>query len=116
MSWVIWFSRHDMTDSQRAEITERHGPVALVFHMKDAASSEINTEEELEDTLARVIECVQELKAAAVYGVFPVPVQHKLYADPDRKVPCYAAWNIRRTVEGGKPTFEHKQFMLVGVI
>jgi hypothetical protein len=31
-------------------------------------------------------------------------------------IPCFAAWNVMRSVEGGKPTFEDRQWLGIGRI
>jgi predicted dehydrogenase len=33
-----------------------------------------------------------------------------------RVLTCYAAWNIQRSTDGGKPTFEHRRFCCVGAL
>ena len=54
--------------------------------------------------------------ATMVAGVFPAPIQAFLHMSCDTgfSIPCFASWNVMRALEGEKPSFEHKQFVLVG--
>jgi hypothetical protein len=63
--------------------------------------------------------------APEVYGVFAAPIQASIatrtaaerpHSGPEDVVMCYAAWNVARSVEGGKPSFTHKEFLWVGVL
>jgi hypothetical protein len=66
-----------------------------------------------------------EHEAEAVFGVFAAPVQECLHRTANdavvagewgRVLTCYAAWNVQRSVDGGKPTFEHRRFCCVGAL
>lgn len=83
-----------------------------------------------------VIACVSgllghcaETGAVAIFGVFAAPILAQLArtsediqqrgecVEPDGgngDYPCFAAWNVMRTAEGGKPTFEHRQWLGIG--
>lgn len=67
--------------------------------------------------------------AVAIFGVFAAPIlaqiartsedirQRGECVEPNGgkgDYPCYAAWNIMRSQEGGKPTFEHRQWLSIG--
>jgi len=67
--------------------------------------------------------------AVAIFGVFAAPLLAQLArTSEDIRVsgeikepsggagdyPCFAAWNIMRAVEGGKPTFEHREWVGIG--
>lgn len=66
----------------------------------------------------------EELGAAAIFGVFAAPILAQLARTAQDAVqkgkwdglPCYAAWNIMRSTEGSKPTFEHQQWLAIGHI
>ena len=51
---------------------------------------------------------------AAVFGVFPAPVQSLICDAGASSAPCFAAWNGKRSVEGGAATFLHLGFERVG--
>ena len=89
-----------------------------------------------ENDVAQAIGAIQALVAeygvVAIYGVFPAALQEALahrmesyavriadsatgeYDPADAGVPCFAAWNIMRAADGGRPTFEHRRFCYVG--
>ena len=66
----------------------------------------------LEMILASLNGMVEKNEAKAVFGVFSAPVQETLLTTSG--IPCYSAWNVMRTVEGERPTFEHQRFCLTG--
>jgi hypothetical protein len=112
---VIWFSRHYLLPTQREEIARRY-PDRQVVELLDAASKSISV---IDDAVA-IADELWELRPAAVFGVFPAPLRSVLHgfsalsSEDAIRTPFYEAWNIMRTPEGGKPTFEHKEFLLVG--
>lgn len=70
-----------------------------------------------------------EAGAVAIFGVFAAPILAQLArTSEDIRVrgecvepndgrgdyPCFAAWNVMRSVEGEKPTFAHRQWMGIG--
>jgi hypothetical protein len=81
-------------------------------------SRSIDDRSGVDDLIERVIELVNEHEAQAVYGVFAAPVQSRLAENAAEQkgygLSCYAAWNVCRSPEGGKPTFTHKEFVWVG--
>lgn len=69
--------------------------------------------------------------AVAIFGVFAAPILAQLArTSEDIRVrgervepsggkgdyPCFAAWNVMRSVEGGELTFEHRQWLGIGMI
>jgi hypothetical protein len=67
--------------------------------------------------------------AVAIFGVFAAPLLAQLArtAEDIRQrgkcvepeggsgdFPCFAAWNLMRSQEGGKPTFDHRQWLGIG--
>ena len=88
----------------------------------EMASVSLETEEQVN----RVISFLQS-NNCAVFGVFAAPVQAHLTMmvqlaalkavdcdDWEGWYPCFSAWNITRSVEGGKPTFTHYKWVWVG--
>lgn len=84
------------------------------------------------DVLACVsglLEHCAEIGAVAIFGVFAAPILAQIArTSEDIRVrgecvepsggngdfPCIAAWNVMRSVEGQKPTFEHRQWLGIG--
>ena len=69
---------------------------------------------DLTAVLSAVLGLAAEHGAEACFGVFAAPVQECLHRTANdavqagawgRVLTCYAAWNIQRAQEGGKPTF-----------
>lgn len=67
-----------------------------------------------------------DIGAVAIFGVFAAPILAQIARTSEDirqrgecvtgDVPCFAAWNIMRSQEGGKPTFEHRQWLGIGRI
>jgi hypothetical protein len=115
---VLWVSRHAPTAEQIADLASKgHQVVALDEGMSLGARS-LNDLAEVNDLVEQVISLATEHEAQAVYGVFAAPVQSRLAENVAEQkgygISCYAAWNVSRSVEGGKPTFSHKAFLWVG--
>lgn len=123
---TIWFSRHPLTDEQFEEIClevsceDRED----VIWMKDEASKELTESEDVYEVIQKISKVCRENRIREIFGVFPVPVLSALhYATSDgdcrdmvglpadrKPVTLLSAWNVRRTVEGGPATFQHKAF------
>jgi hypothetical protein len=80
---------------------------------------------DLNAVLSAVLALAAEHDAEAVFGVFAAPVQECLHRTANDAVQagewgtplaCYAAWNVQRSQDGGKPTFEHRRFCCVGAL
>ena len=123
MKKAIWFSRHPATMTQIDEIHEMGFEIDGDPKWKELASRPLTTEE-------GVSAIVAELEAfsvgagpretRAIFGVFAAPIQAACNKaelhDSTELTPCYSAWNVMRTPEGGKPTFEHLRFCRTGQI
>jgi hypothetical protein len=79
----------------------------------------------LNAVLSALLALAAEHGAEACYGVFAAPVQESLHRTANdavqigawgRVLTCYAAWNVQRSADGGKPTFEHLRFCCVGAL
>lgn len=69
------------------------------------------------ETPQNVWECDEGLNAlrvatgaVACFGTFPAPLR-AFWVHNGTFVPCYEAWNIQRSIDGGKPTFTHKEWV-----
>ena len=121
MKNAIWFSRHPATEEQLAEIKE------MGFQLLgDSGILPMMTmsPENLPAIVSGLEKSIVSRDAHAVFGVFAAPLQNQLHHTAEAAVmrgdwlsadvPCFAAWNITRPVEGGKPTFHHHRFLHVG--
>lgn len=107
--------------------------------MTAVASMSVETDADVNSVMRDIADCVKQSGASAVFGVFAAPVQSAIWAESrygwvtaranDERLVVYdangrthsgvgffAAWNISRTPEGGKPTFQHKRWCQVGWI
>lgn len=128
MSKALWISRHEATIAQLVQLSAREVTLVAEVEGKELGSRNLATDEDVETFMTDLHALIRQEKAEEVYGVFAVPVQHKLVQETmeicertgagweDPIVSCFSAWNIQRTVEGQKPTFEHKRFIWVGDI
>jgi len=77
----------------------------------------INTFADRDAMMVALRELVVRNGAEAIFGVAPTPIlgaMHRGILGSKRTVPFYASWNVARSVEGGKPSFEHFLFEEVG--
>jgi hypothetical protein len=118
MEKVIWFSRNEMTPKQRDEIVSKHGDDVEILNCSRTASVDLIDEGDVNAVWNRLQVVIGNNfhEMSAVYGVFPAPIQERIteHFEKIRGTPCYSAWNVQRSVEGEKPTFEHKRFCFVG--
>lgn len=97
---------------------------------KTLGSVDIKDKGDVKAVVCGVLAQVAEHKAAAIFGVPSSPILAQLArtaADAMQRgslspvdgqengdVPFFAAWNVSRSAEGGKPTFAHQAWCLVG--
>lgn len=115
---AIWFSRHRPAASQLAEIDEMGFDLVALDEGLRLGAVNLADDTVLETTIAELGALTRDNKADAVFGVFPAPIQERLVNEAITGIgtPCYASWNVQRSIEGGKPTFEHKRFCGVGLL
>lgn len=117
MKNALWFSRHNPTAEQLADIEKMGFFLVAVQQGKLLGSIEIVSKDD-------VLTIVQELrglavanKATEVFGVWPVDFQHYFWRNRDfRALGCHGAANSKRTVEGQAPTFSHREWLPVGFL
>ncbi|MDQ0290997.1 hypothetical protein [Oligosphaera ethanolica] len=119
---VIWFSRHQPTATQLAECEQRGWNVVALDQGIELGARNIMDDGDVYAIGQALLGLAAEHNAAAIIGVWAAPMQEALARtaqDAVQKsewsgVECYAAWNVTRPVEGGKPVFEHRRFCAVG--
>jgi hypothetical protein len=122
---ALWFSRHAPTSAQVAEIAAMGCEIAALDDGLRLGAMTIADDGDLNAVLTALLGLAAKHQAAAVFGVFSAPVQECLHRTAEdavqrgewgKALPCYAAWNVQRSAEGGKPTFEHRRFCCVGAL
>lgn len=115
MNKCVWFSRHEITAEQTAEIAAAGYEVIEDAKMSTIARKNLASDEEVMETVMYM----QQLLRSGVqrfYGVFPPALRSALLAWTGmfggNTLELWEAWNIQRSPDGGKPTFEHKKFVL----
>lgn len=122
MKNVIWFSRHQPTPEQLAEIAGKGWQIHDLEASLRLGAMNIQDDGDVNAVGSALLALVAECDAVAIIGVWTAPMMEALARTAQdsvqngewRGVPCYAAWNVTRPVEGGKPEFEHRRFCCVG--
>ena len=119
MKSALWFSRHQPTAEQLADAAAMGYTLTVEAEATALASAVLETETEVLGVI-NFLEYAAS-RHGAIFGVFAAPIQSILAVATSNQwngecIPCYAAWNVQRSVDGGKPTFSHKKFVKVGQI
>lgn len=122
MKSAIWFSRHRPTDTQLAKIAGMGWQIAALDDGLRLGAMNLQDDGDVAAVGSALLALVAEHDAVAILGVWTAPMQEALARTAQdsvqlgewRGIPCYAAWNVTRPVEGGKPVFEHRRFCYVG--
>lgn len=118
---AVWFSRHEPTPAQLEEIEKKGFTLLNVEKGRELGSVELVSEEQADQVRRALISLCKEADAEAVFGVFPVPIATDLFTSGwdglgHGKIQAFSAWNVRRSVEGGRATFEHKKWCSLGYL
>ena len=125
MKKAIWFSRHAPTEAQVAEIAAMGYEIAALDDGLRLGAMNMTDDGDLSAVLSALLALATEHGAEACFGVFAAPVQECLHRTANDAVQagewgpglrCYAAWNVQRSADGGRPTFEHRRFCCVGAL
>ena len=119
---AIWFSRHQPTQAQLDECAKKGWNVVALDEGMELGARNILDDGDVYAVGAALLTLAQEHSAVAIIGVWTAPMQEALARTAQDAVQigewsgveCYAAWNVTRPVEGGKPVFEHRRFCAVG--
>ena len=125
MNNAIWFSRHNPTDEQVADLAAT-GIALERIPEGIALGSTTLTDENSEAVIRQLVTLAKASGARRVYGVFSTHIMAKAFDLAMRCVAngdCYpglitlfAAYNAARTPEGGVATFQHGGWKAVGVL
>ena len=119
MKNALWFSRHQPTEAQLAEISALGYNLVAIKAGLELGSENIESIGHANRIICEMVALSHDFDAVAIFGVFPIPVLSLMQSHhrfDDHPIPCFAAWNISRSVEGQKPTFEHKQWLQIGAL
>jgi hypothetical protein len=122
---IVWFSRHEITASQIREARKIvRNEDAEINWMKVEGETSIEDDVTATAVTAEILDKAERLGGGYVFGVFPPPILNRIahivgmaIDRGDHRKDCvafYTPWNVARTPEGGKPTFEHKCFLWIG--
>jgi hypothetical protein len=124
MKNAVWFSRHQPTNEQIADASAMGFKIVAIEPGKVLGAVDIRDNGDVKSVVSGVLAQVAEHRAEAVFGVPSAPILAQLArtaADAVQRgafesadVPFFAAWNVSRSVEGGRPTFSHKSWCLIG--
>lgn len=130
MKKAIWFSRHQPTAEQIADAEKLGYEITGIETGKQLGAMDIRDNGDVTVVVSGVLALVAEHKAEAIFGVPSTPIMSqiartatdavsrqgftKLDGQENGDVPFFAAWNVQRSVEGGKPTFQHREWCYVG--
>jgi hypothetical protein len=125
MKKAVWFSRHAPSAAQLAEIAAMGYEIAAQEDGLRLGAMNLADDGDLNAVLTALMGLAATHGAEACFGVFAAPVQECLHRTANdavqagewgRVLTCYAAWNVQRSQDGGKPTFEHRRFCCVGAL
>jgi hypothetical protein len=106
---AIWFSRHQTTAEQIADAESIGFSISGVARGMELGAISLTSVQDVEYVNNELHNLCHDCRAIAIFGVIPVPL--RAYWLAHRKscpARVWEAWNVQRTVEGGKPTFAHK--------
>ena len=131
MKKALWFSRHQITQSQVEDAAKRGFDIVISHKGMMLGSMDIKDSSDLKNCVIELVAHCSEVGAEAIFGVFPPPIlgliattmtniiETGIQVEPKNArgdFPCYASWNILRAKEGERPTFEHKEWVYIGML
>lgn len=122
MKNAIWFSRHTPTAAQIQDAAQMGYVLTVTETASRLGNVDLANDGDVRAVASQLVAHCDEQSAVAIFGVFAAPMLHSMYATASVAVAmsqwdgilCFAAWNVMRSQEGGKPTFEHKSFVSIG--
>lgn len=113
MRKALWFSRHEPTQKQMAELEIIVDPEAT-----ELASIPMDDWPEVGKVVRALIDLCRRWKVSAIAGVFPTPMLYWALPQYGTKgeLTLFAAWNVNRAPAGEPPKFEHREFLVVGYL
>lgn len=116
MNKAVWFSRHAITESQSAEIAAAGYEIFHDDKVSEMATANMTSDEEVMEIIMYMMLLRDRYAVNRFYGVFPPALRSALLAWTGmfggNTIELWESWNVQRSPDGGKPTFEHKKFVL----
>lgn len=126
MNRAFWFSRHAPTEAQVRELANIGYELVANDASYKLGNLSIEDNVDVNAAVSGILAQCELVGADICAGVFPAPIAEAAMRTADDAirdgdyrsgtVAMYAAWNVMRSVDGGKPTFEHKRFCRVGIL
>lgn len=128
MRRALWFSRHNPTNEQLND-AQLKGYEIIVNSMGLALGKmDLKCNNDIITCIEGLVEEAIKNDCTSFFGVFPTPILMQIARTSDDILfygpslssgkywdyPCFAAWNIMRSNEGEKPTFDHKEWIRIG--
>ena len=121
---AIWLSRHAPTADQIADAKCLGYDITAIAEGQRLGALDLKDEGDVKALVTATLGLCAEHNARAIFGVVAAPVLAQMARTADdavqigdwfaTDVPVYVSWNVQRTVEGGKPTFAHRCWLLAG--
>ena len=127
---AVWLSRHAPTFPQILEINRLGYTLEGVPDGQVLGALDLRDNGDVRALVTGVLGLVVTHKARAIFGVFAAPIAAQIWRTArdsisrgslspldgreNGDVPCFASWNVQRSEEGGKSTFSHREWVLVG--
>ena len=106
---ALWFSRHQPTPEQVAEIKRMGYELVEVDTGIKVGGIEIVTDADVDSVVRDLVLTANWHQACAIFGVFPAPVLERFW-EFKIGMRLFSAWNVRRSQNGGTASFAHKQW------
>lgn len=124
----VWFSRHQPTAEQIQDAAARGFNIVAIAEGQALGAANLQDAGDVRAVVSGLLALVATHDAHAIFGVPSAPIMAQLArtaadavqrgeflpVDENGDVPFFAAWNITRSAEGGRPTFHHQAWCLVG--
>lgn len=123
MEKAIWFSRHQPTAGQLDGIAALGFELIAIEDGKRLGAMDIQDDGDIKAVVTALLGIVAANNAVAIFGVPSTPILLQIARTANDAIQTgewgdaisfYAAWNLQRSIEGGKPTFEHKEWFCIG--
>lgn len=129
MKKAIWFSRHQPSREQIEDAARMGYDLEVTPEGTSLGALDLRDNGDVLACVSGLLEHCAETGSVAIFGVFAAPIlaqiartsedirQRGECVDPhggNGDFYCFAAWNVMRSQEGGKPTFEHRQWLGIG--
>jgi hypothetical protein len=109
MKKAQWFSRHTPTPEQIADAARIGFQLVGIETGRVLGATSMETSADVQSTSGQLETELTSTGAVALFGVFPPPLR-SYWCEIGYPTEIWEAWNVQRTVEGGRPTFTHKSW------